>query len=80
MEIDGANFPAHTRRMAKEPAAKSTTENPGRGVRTASMLDAMPMVKRTEASVQEAAAHPSSLLDTRVIYCGDNLEQLANPL
>jgi hypothetical protein len=24
-------------------------------------------------------AKPSSLLDTRVVYCGDNLEQLANP-
>ena len=23
------------------------------------------------------AARPSSLLDTRVVYCGDNLEQLA---
>ena len=22
---------------------------------------------------------PSSLLDTRVVHCGDNLEQLANP-
>ena len=24
-----------------------------------------------------AAAKPSSLVDTRVVYCGDNLEQLA---
>jgi hypothetical protein len=26
---------------------------------------------------KRAAGRPSSLLDTRVIYCGDNLEQLA---
>jgi DNA modification methylase len=28
------------------------------------------------ANSKEAAGKPSSLLDTRVIYCGDNLEQL----
>jgi hypothetical protein len=25
-----------------------------------------------------AAAKPSSLVDTRVVYCGDNLDQLKN--
>jgi DNA modification methylase len=29
------------------------------------------------ALTQRAAGRPSALLDTRVIYCGDNLEQLA---
>ncbi len=34
---------------------------------------------RTVAVRQEPASRlkPSSLLDTRVVYCGDNLEQLA---
>ena len=31
------------------------------------------------ALTKRAAGRPSSLLDTRVIYCGDNLEQLAKP-
>ena len=47
------------------------------------------MAKKTPAAEQPAAHHaadttpsalprrPSSLVDTRVIYCGDNLEQLA---
>jgi DNA modification methylase len=39
------------------------------------------MAKRTSRpkAVEPAAAagRPSALLDTRVIYCGDNLEQLA---
>ncbi len=30
-----------------------------------------------QASARTPAGKPSSLLDTRVIYCGDNLEQLA---
>ncbi len=37
--------------------------------------------KRPAGEVTEATPRPgkpSSLLDTRVIYCGDNLEQLAN--
>ena len=28
-------------------------------------------------SPRQSTVRPSSLLDTRVIYCGDNLEQLA---
>jgi hypothetical protein len=34
--------------------------------------------KQTNATATKPArARPSSLIDTRVIYCGDNLEQLA---
>ena len=32
-----------------------------------------------ETALTKRAGRPSSLLDTRVIYCGDNLEQLAKP-
>src|SRR3954469_13606654 len=34
--------------------------------------------KPSSATAQPAAGKPSSLLDTRVIYCGDCLEQLKN--
>jgi DNA modification methylase len=30
-----------------------------------------------QAATVRRASRPSSLIDTRVIYCGDNLEQLA---
>src|ERR1017187_412928 len=33
--------------------------------------------KRAEARAPQTAARPSAILDTRVVYCGDNLEQLA---
>jgi hypothetical protein len=32
---------------------------------------------KLKSSSTPAAGKPSALLDTRVIYCGDNLEQLA---
>ena len=48
-----------------------------RGVHAASTSPATRTVKRAEARAPQAAARPSSLLDTRVIYCGDNLEPLA---
>ena len=39
-----------------------------------------PPAKAGRASVlkdeAKPAGHPSALLDTRVVYCGDNLEQL----
>jgi 16S rRNA G966 N2-methylase RsmD len=37
--------------------------------------------KTTTKSTTEtpATGRPSALLDTRVVYCGDNLEQLAKP-
>jgi hypothetical protein len=57
--IDGGSLPAHTRRMAKKPAGKSSG---GASV---------------PASRATTKLKSSSLLDTRVIYCGDNLEQLA---
>jgi 16S rRNA G966 N2-methylase RsmD len=70
-EIDADNCPANTRRMAKKSRAESTAKTP----------------RRKAAEKENSLAHrtgegrgegrPSSLLDTRVIYCGDNLEQLA---
>jgi len=53
-------------RMAKKSAAKPAETGPAR--------DAVPTSQR---DVSTARLKSSSVLDTRVIYCGDNLEQLA---
>jgi hypothetical protein len=42
-------------------------------------------VKARKSNAVESALSPmrlrsSALLDTRVVYCGDNMEQLANPV
>jgi DNA modification methylase len=37
---------------------------------------AMPKSKKTSALAAAPAGRPSAVVDTRVIYCGDNLEQL----
>jgi hypothetical protein len=63
--IDDSQFPAHNRRMAKKSAAN---------VGQASRLS--PKSEKNETGATPVL-RPSSLLDTRVIYCGDNLEQLA---
>jgi hypothetical protein len=64
--------------MAKQSAAKSAADNPARGVHTASTSPATRTLKRAEShAAPQTAARPSSLLDTRVVYCGDNLEPLA---
>jgi len=64
--------------MAKKPEAKSATETQRRRVgkknsdagnqKSDSLCVSVPLRQR-----------PSALLDTRVVYCGDNLEQLAKP-
>jgi hypothetical protein len=61
--------------MAKRPAAKSTAEKPERGVHAASTAPAQRAVKRDESRAPQTA-RPSAFLDTHVICCGDNLEQL----
>ena len=56
--------------MAKKPRVSSTGPRPARAaVSTAAALPAAPAPR---------AGRPSSLLETRVDYCGDNLEQLAH--
>ena len=49
--------------MAKKSEAKPTAKTPRR--------------KTEVGGLPSAICRPSALLDTRVIYCGDNLEQLA---
>ena len=77
--------------MAKKSEAKSTADTPGRKEKPVypqmpqnsadSEKKSVPSAKSAEVSSLRAAASPrlksSSLLDTRVVYCGDNLEQLA---
>ena len=54
--------------MAKKPAAK-----PSAGVASSLRLD--PSGHRPDTTTKPAK--PSALLDTCVVYCGDNLEQLS---
>ena len=59
-------------------AKKTDGQLVARGVHAASTSPVTRTVKRAEShAAPQTAARPSSLLDTRVIYCGDNLEQLA---
>jgi hypothetical protein len=87
--IDAAGFPPHTRRMAKKSEAKPTAktqrrqENPDHPQMPQNSADSekksVQSAKSAEVSSLRASAplrlKSSSLLDTRVIYCGDNLEQ-----
>ena len=59
--------------MAKKAAAKLNAEKSERGVHAASTPLLQTTLKRPEG---RAPARSSALMDTRVIYCGDNLEQL----
>jgi hypothetical protein len=61
--------------MAKKSARQSASTE--RGVHAASTSPVKHAVKRNESRAPKTAARPSALLDTRVVYCGDNLEQLA---
>jgi 16S rRNA G966 N2-methylase RsmD len=49
--------------MAKKSAGKGEATSPGRADGSASRL-------------YQTKSKPSTLVDTRVVYCGDNLEQL----
>ena len=61
--------------MAKKiSGAKTSGETSERGVHAASTSELQDTVKRAEARAPKPAK-PSALLDTRVVYCGDNLEQ-----
>ena len=86
-KIDAADFLAQTPRMAKKVEAKSATETQ----RRRDAAEKISLARRTGevrgegdgGRPQDLCASvplwqkPSSLLDTRVIYCGGNLEQLA---
>jgi hypothetical protein len=58
----------YSRRMAKKAVGKPAVA-----------ADVSPRQASPEksAALSRAQPRPSSLLDTRVVYCGDNLEQLA---
>jgi len=74
--IDAANFPAHNPRMAKKSETKSATETQRRRVRKQT-ADAGSQKSDSLGDSVTLWQRPSALLDTRVVYCGDNLEQLA---
>ncbi len=65
--------PPRTGRGTKGEVSKTNSSTPTeRGVHAASTSADQSSVKRAEAR----APRTSALLDTRVVYCGDNLEQL----
>jgi hypothetical protein len=57
-------------------AKKSSGAKSARGVNAASTSCRKPSLKRDESRAPQPPARPSALVDTRVIYCRDNLEQL----
>ena len=65
--IDAANFPAQTPRMAKKAAATT-----GRADLPVSRGEGEAAQQRRPTTKLK----PSALLDTRVVYCGDNLEPI----
>ena len=80
--IDAAGLPTHTRRMAKKISGAKTSAPSGGAMAggasvPASREQSSRATARGDARPTTKPAKPSSLLDTRVIYCGDNLEQLA---
>jgi hypothetical protein len=62
--IDAAKFPAQNRGMAKKGAAQNGRAD-------------LPVSQGAQQRVPDTKLKSSSLLDTRVAYCGDNLEQFA---
>jgi hypothetical protein len=70
--IDAAAALLYSPRMAKKTDGQPAS--PARGVHAASTSAAQRAVKRDESRAPQAATRPSALLDTRVVYCGDNLE------
>jgi hypothetical protein len=61
--------------MAKKSEAESATETRRR--RVAKGRADLPVSQDAQQRVPTTKLKPSALLDTRVVYCGDNLEQLA---
>jgi hypothetical protein len=74
--IDAGKFPAQTPRMAKKAEAKTATETQRRRVGK-QPADAGSLKSGWLGASASLRQKPSALLDTRVVYCGDNLEQLA---
>jgi hypothetical protein len=62
--IDAAIFPAQTPLMAKMAAAQNGRAD-------------LPVSQDAQQRIPTTKLKSSALLDTRVVYCGDNLEQLA---
>ena len=70
--------------MAKKPGAEPTARTPGRKAAETKNSLAPSEVgssrcddRTAQRAVPAKPQKPSVLLDTRVVYCGDNLEQLA---
>jgi 16S rRNA G966 N2-methylase RsmD len=66
-------MPAKKSNTRKSSDGPSKPEAPKRRANSAATAAKSP----PPAAASPRAARPSALLDTRVIYCGDNIEQLA---
>ena len=69
IQNDSGKVPA----MAKNKPGEAAE---ARGVHAAATSKSTRALKRAETRAPQPTAQPSALVDTRVIYCGDNLEQL----
>src|SRR5687767_15159917 len=74
---DGHGWEAWPFRDVRQAGASRLCVCRSFGVYVSSEFMAKKGTAKKEAGDALRAARPSSLLDTRVIYCGDNLEQLA---
>ena len=59
------------------PCSSSLPEQAGPGILSC-MAKKGPLATTKKSTDAPVAGRPSSLLDTRVVYCGDNLEQLSH--
>ena len=75
-KLSGAETSAAGRAGNPLPAA-SQTDDGAHGVTRPTNVPRPRERERVAQPGEGRAARPSSLLDTRVVYCGDNLEQLA---
>jgi len=71
-ELTGLDFRRSLFRMAKKTDGQSAS--PARGVHAVSTSPARRTVKRDEPRAPDGGRLQRPLLDTRVVYCGDNLE------
>lgn len=73
----GAGLPASPDAPQRVPAKSLPRPSDGRGLKGEALAPRPPERERVAQPGEGRGGKPSSLLDTRVVYCGDNLEQLA---
>ena len=76
-------YPAHKSgkayALAEEAEGRAGSPLPADGTQTEDGAHGLSRHSSATAEATRPTQRPSSLVDTRVIYCGDNLEQLKKP-